>query len=175
MDKPIGELPNDGWDWMIEKGVKDFENDIQANFLGGLQIIVNKKHLSKGYSKHLIAAAKDLMIKHSYQHFAIPIRPTLKHEYPEMDMTEYVNFKKEQVIFDPWIRTHMKQGAKFISVCENSMNVQGDIPFWQKLVLKPITNSGTYIIKGALSPINISIENNKGEYREANIWIYYNK
>ncbi len=169
------ELPNEGWDWMIQKGVEDFENNRLPNYLGGLQIIVNKKYLNRGYSKYLIAAAKELMNKNDLDHFAIPIRPTLKHEYPEMHMSEYMRFKKTDKIYDPWIRTHINQGAKYISICENSMNIKGDVKFWESLSDKRINSSGAYFIKGALSPVHISIEKDQGEYREANIWICYEK
>lgn len=172
-DQSKTDLPNEGWDWMIKKGIEDFEQKRKPNYLGGLQIIVSKENLGKGYSKYLIAAAKEIMIQHAYDHFAIPIRPTLKHEFPDMQMTEYIHFKMADKIYDPWIRTHMNQGAEFISVCENSMNIKGDIPFWESLFGRSFSQSGSYKIKGALSPISISIEENRGEYREANIWICY--
>lgn len=173
LDQSLNKLSNDGWDWLVKKGIEDYENNIVPNSLGGLQIIVKKKYQGKGYSTLLISKAKELRKKLRFKNFIIPIRPILKHKYPEMKMEEYINLKEGNVIYDPWIRVHLKNGARFIKVCENSMNVAGDIRFWEKILNKKITKTGLYMAEGALSPISIDVEKNQGEYREENIWICY--
>ena len=35
-EKPLNELPDNGWDWMFEKGISDFEKNIKPNYLGAL-------------------------------------------------------------------------------------------------------------------------------------------
>lgn len=172
-DKEANELPNDGWDWLMRKGIGDHESKIKANSLGGLQIIVTKKYLGKGYSKILIGAAKKLKENFNYKNLFIPIRPTLKHQHAVMPMKEYIEYKKDNKIYDPWIRTHVNNGANIVKVCHNSMNVKGPITFWEKLYGTKIAKSGSVLIKGALSPVHIDIENNHGEYQEPNIWISY--
>ena len=167
------DLPNDGWDWMVNKGIKDFESNNKTNSLGGLQIVVTKEYLGKGYSKVLISKAKELKEEKKYKNLFIPIRPTLKQNYAQMPMNEYIEFKKDEKIYDPWIRTHLKCGASIIKVCENSMNVQGNIQFWENIYQNKIDQSGDLIIDGALHPVKIDIQNNSGEYREPNIWISY--
>lgn len=171
--KDAHELPNDGWDWMVEKGIKDYESNTKANSLGGLQIIITKKYLGQGFSKILIAKAKELKNNNAYNNLFIPIRPTFKHKFASMPMEEYLNYKEKNKIFDPWIRTHVNSGASIIKICHNSMNVKGPIQFWEEIHKSKISKSGPILIKGALSPIAIDIENNQGEYREPNIWIAY--
>lgn len=173
-NQPLNELPNEGWDWLVKKGVTDFENNIIPNSIGGLQIIVTKENQGKGFSKLLITGAKKIVEKLGYQNFIIPIRPTFKHNHPEMKMIDYISLKKDDKIYDPWIRTHLNSGAKIISVCENSMNVTGDLKFWEKLLNQKINTSGMYKVKGALNQVCIEVEKNHGEYREDNIWISYN-
>ena len=172
-DKSLNELPDDGWDWMLRSGITDFEEGKQPNTLGGLQIIVTKEHQGKGFSKILITQAKKVVEKIGYKNFIIPIRPTFKHLHPEMKMSDYINLKKDTKIYDPWIRTHLKSGAKIIRICNNSMNISGDIPFWESLLNQKINTSGKYIATGALNPITIDFQKNHGEYREDNIWIAY--
>lgn len=172
-NEPIENLPQDGWDWLVKKGITDYEQGIKANLIGGLQIIITKDNLGKGYSKLLIAEAKKLRDNFNYDHLAIPIRPTFKHKHPEMKMEDYIKLKKDDQVYDPWIRTHLKCGATFISVCENSMNFTGDIPFWESMLQQKIKSSGNYVLQGALNLIDINLEENTGEYREENIWIYY--
>jgi len=173
-NKPLSDLPNDGWDWLMKKGISDHENGIIPNCLGGLQIIVGKDNQGKGLSQIFIAEGKRLMTEKGFDYFALPIRPTFKHQYPFMPMKEYLNFRKEKKVFDPWIRSHLKSNAKIIDVCSNSMNVKREITFWENLINKQITESGFYEVKGALNPVEINIDLNLGEYREENIWIYYN-
>ncbi len=171
--KDAKELPNDGWDWMVEKGIKDYESGTKTNSLGGLQIIVTKKYLGQGYSKILISKAKELKESNAFKNLFIPIRPTYKHQYARMSMEDYLNYKEKNKIYDPWIRTHINSGASIIKICHNSMNVKGPIQFWEEIHESKIEKSGSLLIKGALSPIVIDLENNYGEYREPNIWIAY--
>nr|WP_280935049.1 GNAT family N-acetyltransferase [Aquimarina sp. 2201CG14-23] len=172
-DQPLKELPDKGWDWLVQRSIYDYENNIQPNSLGGLQIVITKKFQRKGFSKLLISKAKEIKQNLGLINFVIPIRPVFKHKFPKMKMVDYLEFKKDQNIYDPWIRTHLNAGAKIISVCKNSMNVKGDIVFWQGLLNKKIVESGSYKIKGALNLVTIDIEKDFGEYREENIWIAY--
>jgi len=166
-------LPQDGWDWMVEKGIQDFEQGIKPNCLGGLQIIITKEHLGKGYSKLVLAEVKKMKEAAALEKFIIPIRPTWKWKHPEMSMTNYAQYEQGNKIYDPWIRTHLKAGAEIVKICESSMRVSGDIPFWEKIINKKIEASGEYLIPGALSKVQLDIEKNFGEYKEANIWIKY--
>ena len=58
--KDLNDLPNDGWDWLMKKGIHDFENNIKPNSLGGLQIILTKENQGKGFSKLLIAEVRNI-------------------------------------------------------------------------------------------------------------------
>ena len=172
-DRPINELPQNGWDWMLQKGIRDYENDIKANTLGGLQVIVNKEYQSKGYSKLLLAEAKKLKSEMGFSQFIIPIRPILKSKHPETSMSEYLLLKTNDQSYDPWIKTHLNCGAKISHVCSESMKVYGDLAFWKTQINAPLDKSGKYIVAGALNPVTIQVEKNYGEYLEENIWIYY--
>lgn len=170
-DKPLDELPDEGWDWEVKIGVEGFENNIKPNCLGGLQIIVVKEHLGKGYSKLLIEEGKKLKEKLGFKNFLLPIRPTFKSKYPEMDMKDYINLKVDNKIYDPWIRTHLSSGAKIVKICPKAMHIYGDLPMWERLMDQKISKSGIYLVEGALNPVDINVEKDYGEYFEDNIWI----
>jgi len=169
----LSDLPDSGWDWMLTKGIADFENSLSPNLLGGLQVIVRDKYQKAGYSKRILNYAKQIYKSSNFSNLVIPIRPTKKHTFPEMPMADYLNKKEENEIFDPWVRTHVKGGAEIIKVCNQSMSVRGDIPFWETILDKKIYKSGSYKLDGALELINIDIQNNMGEYIEPNIWVKY--
>lgn len=170
----LGELPDSGWDWMIEKGISDFENNIVPNYLGGLQVIVRKEYQKCGYSKTILAHAKSVLKTYNLVNLIIPIRPTRKHEYPSMAMSDYVKLRANNKIFDPWIRTHVRGGAEIVKVCNRSMTMSGDVKFWESMLNKRILKSGKYNLEGALDLISIDLENDVGQYIEPNIWIKYN-
>jgi len=121
----------------------------------------------------LIAEGRKIQSELGFKNFIIPIRPTFKSNYPELDMKEYLEFKIDDKIYDPWIRTHQSSGADFIKVCPKAMIIRGDINFWEGLTKRKINKSGYYIVEGALNPVLMQVENNIGEYQEANIWINY--
>ena len=172
-DQPMTELPDDGWDWMMTKGISDNKSNITSNTLGGLQVIIPKHNQGKGYSKLIIVQMKALVQVIGYKHFIIPIRPTFKPKHPEMDMAAYIKLKEGDKIYDPWIRTHVSSGAEIIKVCSNSMNVQGDLAFWKGIIGSKIEESGWYRVAGALNLVKIDVEGDRGEYREDNAWIRY--
>ena len=167
-------LPDEGWDWLLEKGIQDYENKVKTNFLGGLQIIVTKEHLGQVNSRLLLREGKRIQRKHGFDKLIIPIRPTFKSKFPNMAMSTYLNYKEEGQIYDPWIRTHLKGGAKVIKVCNKSMSVTAEIPFWEKLMNKKIESSGYYLVDGALNPVKLELEKNVGCYEEEKNWLYYN-
>lgn len=171
--KPLNELPEEGWDWMLTKGILDFENNELPNFLGGLQIIVRSEYQNLGYSKEILNYSKQVCKSLKLQNLIIPIRPTQKHLFPKMSMEAYMNLKTKNKIYDPWIRTHLRSGAQIIKVCSKSMSVNGDICFWERVLNKRLVESGEYILARTLKPITIDIKNNIGEYKEPNIWIKY--
>lgn len=169
----LSKLPDNGWDWMFEKGINDYEHNIEPNNLGGLQVIVRSKFKKQGYSKEILNFAKTHLHSSRFENLIIPIRPTRKHEFPQMTMASYLELKQQDKIYDPWIRTHVKSGAEIIKICSKSMTMKGDLMFWESMLNRKIDKSGNYKLKGALELVSIDLENNTGQYVEPNIWIKY--
>jgi len=172
-DGLLNDLPEEGWDWLIEQGIVGYKKGITPNTLGGLQIGVNPKFRGKGWSKVILEKAKMSMQDHGYKQFILPIRPTLKDQHPEVPMEEYMTWKHNGKIYDPWIRTHLNAGAEIIKVCHSAMTVSGNLNEWEQWTGKHFNESGLYPIDGGLSLVEINLENNSGLYLEPNIWIYY--
>jgi len=172
-DKPLQELPDGGWDWLVDRGLDGYKKGVKPNILGGLQVIVSQDFLGQGFSKKLIQAGKRVMESQQFQSFIIPIRPTKKSDHPEVKMEDYMTWKQDGRFFDPWINNHICSGAEIIKVCGNSMHISGDISFWENIIEKKISNTGSYIVEGALNPVSIDVDSNFGEYNEDNIWIKY--
>ncbi|MCK9331005.1 MAG: GNAT family N-acetyltransferase [Candidatus Cloacimonetes bacterium] len=173
-DRPFEQLPEKGWDWVFEKGVNDRLNNVKANTLNGLQIAVNLEFQGQGISslilKEMIILARD----NGYKYVTIPVRPSMKSIYPLITIDNYINWKRSDGLpFDPWLRVHRKMGGQIIKPCHQAMYIPGTIEQWEQWTGMKFLETGEYVVKGALNPIKIDIEQDLGEYIEPNIWVLH--
>jgi GNAT superfamily N-acetyltransferase len=173
-DKAFEELPEEGWDWVLKKGINDKLNGIRANSLNGLQIAVNKEYQGKGISsvilKEMISIARD----NGFKYVTIPVRPSQKSKYPLIPIDNYIKWeRKDGLPYDPWLRVQVRNGGKIIKPCHKAMYIPGSIAEWEKWTNMKFFETGDYVIKGALNPVKINLEEDKGEYIEPNVWVVY--
>ncbi len=167
-------LPEEGWDWALEKGFKDKEKDIKPNLLCALSITVNPKYQGKGISTEMVKVMVKIGGKHKLESLIIPVRPTLKKDYPLTDIKQYITWKREDgQLFDPWLRIHEKIGGEIIKVCSKAMNIRGSIQDWKSWTGLDFPQSGSYEIDGALKLVEIDLENDDGIYIEPNVWMMH--
>lgn len=174
-EQSLEDLPEEGWDWVYQKGFKDRENNLKPNTLAGLQIAVNKDYQGRGISTLVLKEMLKIARKNSFENVIIPIRPSLKSQYPLIPIDNYLNWKraKDGQPFDPWIRVHVRAGGEIIKVCHQAMYIPGSIKDWEQWTGLKFKESGDYIVTGALRPVKIDLENDFGEYIEPNIWIHH--
>lgn len=170
----IEDLPDEGWDWGIKKSVADFEAGITPNMLMGIQIVVNKKHLGRGLSSIAVKEMAALGRRKGYKKLIIPVRPNKKHEFPLIPMAEYIKWQTEESLpYDAWLRVHARVGGKIIKSCNQAMFIPGTIAEWQAWTGLSFPGSGEFIVPGALNPIKIDLEADKGVYIEPNVWVLH--
>lgn len=173
-DDTYENLPEKGWDWALEKGVKDFRNNIKPTALCGLQIAVKKEFQGKGLSVMIVKELIRIAKQNNLLFLAFPVRPSLKSTYPLTSIDEYITWqRKDGLPFDPWLRVHVKCGGKIIKSCHKAMYISGTIKNWEAWTGITFSQSGQYIIAGALNSIHINIEANIGEYIEPNVWLVH--
>jgi len=159
-----------GFDEAIETII---EEDKKPNTLCGLAVVISKEYLGKGISSKIINNLKKLAKSYGYSNLILPVRPTLKSQYPTISMVNYINWEKDNLPFDPWLRVHIKIGGEILKVANPSMIVKGTVSDWQEWTGMYFGESNKYIIKGALNPVNIDLQNDLGEYIEPNIWVLH--
>ena len=170
------ELPEEAFNWGMEKGIKDFEAGKEINAVLGVQIIIPEEYQGKGISSIAVEELKNMCVKMRIQRLIIPIRPTLKSKYPINDIDTYIKWKnKDGLPFDPWLRVHVKKNAKIIKACKKAIEIRGTVNQWETWTKMKFPESGEYVVEGALCPIVIDRENNLGTYIEPNVWISYGK
>lgn len=170
----FNDLPGRGLDWAMTKAVKDYRTELTPNLLVGVQILLKADHRNRGWSYDFLAYMKRVAQDYGIKHIALPLRPILKHLYPLIQMEEYMMWTNQKgEPFDPWIRVHVKAGGRIISVCRESMTIQGRVKEWQDWTGLSFQSSGLYIIEKALSPVYIDLEEDLGEYVEPNVWVIH--
>ncbi|MCD4655464.1 hypothetical protein K8T06_16210 [bacterium] len=168
-DQTDNNLPS-GFDQAVEV---ISEHQETANCLCALAIIVRKKYSGKGISSEILKVVKQIGKRDGFDQLIIPVRPTLKSKYPLVSMKNYMQWEKSGLPFDPWLRIHVRNGGKIIKEATPSMIVKGTIAQWQKWTDLYFGSSGNYVVKGALNPVSIDVENDFGEYIEPNVWVVH--
>ena len=161
-----------GWDEALVHGVLHREQT--PNVLCGLSIVVDPEIKSQGLSTRMVLAMKDIALQQSLHTLIIPLRPAQKHQYPLIPMEDYIQWTRaDGAPFDGWLRTHMRQGARILSVAPRSMVTRGSVSQWETWTGQTFPGSGLYVVEGALSPISIDRVQDQGLYEEPNVWISY--
>lgn len=164
-------LPDEGWDWALATGYKQFDEKIKPNVLIGLSVVVNPEMRGSGLSKACLFEFKKLARSKGLKKIYIPVRPTRKPDFPEIPFEEYIDKKTDGRCFDPWLNLHYSLGGKFIGVCRRSMRTVADLATWKKWTGIDFPKSGQYIVPRALDKITVDKENDQAVYLEPNVWI----
>lgn len=172
--QPFSKLSDEGLSWVLDKGITEQFDMASANILCAISITVSPNHRNKGISKILLKSLKQIALNKQLTHLIVPVRPSLKSVYPLIPINEYLKWKnKDDLPFDPWLRTHVTLGAKIIKVCNQSARITASIEQWEHWTGMRFPSDGAYVIKDALSPVEIEYKNNMGTYIEPNVWVEY--
>ncbi len=170
----IQQLPDEGWDWALKKGIADFRSGVKPNLLCALQIVVFGDNRGKGLSSRAVRAMKENGRKHGLPEMIAPVRPNLKHTYPLTPIENYITWKDDRGLpFDAWLRVHVRQGATIIRPCKEAMRITGTISEWEQWTELRFPETGDYIVPGALVPVRIDVEQDLGTYIEPNVWVHH--
>lgn len=168
------ELPDEGWDWAMTTGFTGLEQGIAPNIQSALAIVVHPnlrgQHLSTAIVEHLkqIGRSKGLVT------LIAPVRPNLKASYPLIEMDRYIRWlDSEGLPFDPWMRVHARLGATVVKPCNRAMQIYGTVDQWQSWAGMKFPESGKYVVPGALTPVDVDVDNDRGTYIEPNVWMWH--
>ncbi len=90
--------------------------------------------------------------------------------YPLTDIATYQTWTREDGLpLDPWLRTHVRLGAKILAPAPASQTITGTVAEWEKWTGMPFPSPGTYTIPAG--PSTLTITDNIGTYTEPNIWV----
>lgn len=173
-DGSLDSLSPRGWDWVLEKGMKEHDTGIAPNAMSALSITIARSHKGKRVSQYAVAGMKQVAQQNGMKALFAPVRPNLKHRYPLTPMERYITWTTEKgEPFDPWMRVHWRAGAQIIKACNAAMVIPGTLADWESWSGMRFPESGLYVIPDALAPVRIEPENDWGEYIEPNVWMQH--
>ena len=170
----LEDLPEDGWDWVFVKAVKDHKQGLSSNYHCAIQAVIHPEYRGHGLSARIIEAVRAVSKAKDLQALIIPIRPSEKSKYPLTSIDDYITWKNEEELpFDAWIRVHVRLGGKIIKTCHESKTIRGTRAEWEEWTGLKFPQSGEYVLADALVPIEMNVERDEGIYIEPNVWMVH--
>lgn len=173
-DGDRADLPDDGWDWAMTQGLDDLAQGRKPALLCALQVVVFGDQRGRGVSAKTVRAMKVIGQTHGLQGMIAPVRPSQKCDYPLTPIDQYIKWTNTDALpFDAWLRVHARVGARIVKPCHTAMRITGTVTEWEGWTGRRFPDSGDYIVPGALVPVQIDCENDRGLYVEPNVWMYH--
>jgi GNAT superfamily N-acetyltransferase len=171
-DGDAGSLPDGGLDAVVE--ARFAEGAAEPTVLCALQILIAPECRGQGLSSRMIRRMAELGSDHGLPTLIAPVRPTLKDRYPLTPMARYIEWRRpDGTHFDPWLRTHERLGAEIAKVAPASSSIRGSLAEWEEWAGLAFPETGSYIVPGALVPLEIDREGDEGLYVEPNVWMVH--
>ena len=169
-DRTLDGLPG-GVDDVLEQALADGPSR-EPNTLCALVAVVRREHQGKGLSSRVIQGMAALASRHGLGELIAPVRPTMKERYPLTPMDRYIRWTRQDGLpFDPWIRVHHRLGAEILAVAPHSLVVTGAVAEWEEWTGMAFSETGDYVVPGAVQPVAIDRERDLGRYDDANVWM----
>jgi GNAT superfamily N-acetyltransferase len=171
-DGEVDSLPDGGLRATLEARYNS--NAPEPNVLCALQIMIASVRRGEGLSRLMIQRMQELGRANGLDTLIAPVRPNFKHRYPLAPMERYIEWRRpDGSLLDPWLRTHEALGAKILKIAPQSMRVVGSVATWEEWAEMAFPESGSYVVPGALVPVEIDRERDEGLYEEPNVWMVH--
>ncbi len=165
-------LPDRGIDAVVEAGFA--EGSPAPTVLCALQLLIAPEYRGQGLSSRMIERLSEIGRDHGYDTLIAPVRPTLKHRYPLTPIERYIGWRRpDGSLFDPWLRTHERLGAEIAKTAPESARIVGAVADWERWTEMAFPETGSYVVPGALVPVEVDRERDEGLYLEPNVWMVH--
>jgi hypothetical protein len=157
---------------LIRRAGGDVAAGRPANTLSAMAALVDPGQRARGLSTVILQHMRELGMAHGLRHFVAPVRPTLKASYPLTPMERFITWRRpDGALLDPWLRVHERLGAVVLGVAPRTMINVGTVAQWEAWTRMTFPDSGPYVVAGALQPVWIDRDRDKGRYEDPNVWM----
>ena len=164
-------IPVAGMPATWREALRDGFDADEPDRLCALAILIDPDFHGRGLSRTMLEHMRGLAHARGWELVA-PVRPTLKHRYPLTPIERYVEWRRDDgLLFDPWLRAHERLGAELLGIAPDSLVSEGTVAELEEWCGLAFPESGSYVVEGALVPVEIDRERDHGVYREPNVWM----
>jgi hypothetical protein len=164
----------DGWLEQGRRGVADHAAGRAPNALGAMQIVVRPGLQGGGLSGTMIATMRAAAKAAGFRAVMACLRPTWKHRYPLAPIARYAWWTRaDGQPLDPWIRLHVRLGARLVKASPHSMTMRGSVADWERWTGLELPESGAYVIPNATAILTIDRERGEGVSEDENVWVVH--
>jgi hypothetical protein len=169
----VEDLPT-GYDDALVRAVEAREAGVPPTTLSFMAVAVSASHDKRGLATVVLGELTRRARADGLAHVIAPLRPTWKHRYPTVPMTEYAGWTRpDGLSIDPWIRTHQRMGARILGPATSSMVIEGTVAEWERWTDMAFPMSWDYVVPDALNLVRINREQDRGSYVEENLWVQH--
>ena len=163
-----------GYSESLKRAVEGHETNETPNTFVICGGIVRPDLKGQGLSTVLIQTLRSLALASDLAQVICPVRPTLKSRYPLTSIEKYMQWTRaDGSPFDPWVRTHVRAGAKILTTEPSSQTMTGTVEQWEAWTGLRFPETGEYVIPDGMSLLNIDRESDSGIYIEPNVWVQH--
>ena len=167
-------LPEGGWDWAIRQATHDRLRGAEPVICSALEIMIRPGMRGTGLSGRMLSAMRDNVARLGFRDLIAPVRPSGKHQHPQTPIDAYAfEQRPDGLPVDPWLRVHVRAGARIVNVAHQSMVFANTLEKWREWTGLPFDVTGPVDVPQALSPVYCDVAQNQAVYVEPNVWVHH--
>ena len=168
------DLPDRGWDAVLERGFGARRRGIPATAVSLLEARLVPDLLGGGRSREMLEAMGARAVEAGMDDLFGPVRPTRKHEDPHAPMADYaLATRADGLPADPWLRVHVRMGGRIVKVAPASMVIPGTLGEWREWTGMPFDEPGELVVPFACNPVHVDLAQDHAVYVEPNVWVHH--
>lgn len=157
---------------ILRRASADHDAGRTPTALCALAAMIDPRYRGQHMSPVAVRAMVDLARAHGLGTLIAPVRPPAKSLYPLAPMERYVRWENADGLpLDPWIRVHVRMGARIQRVAPRTLVIEGTVAEWERWTDMRFPDSGDYVVPGALQPVVIDRDADLGRYEDPNVWM----
>lgn len=153
-------------------GVQAVEDARTPTALSALSAEVRSEYQGTRLSALVLATMATMAGRASLAPLVAPVRPSWKDRFPLHSIGDYASWQRHDGLpYDPWIRVHIRLGARILRPAPKSMEFTAPVSDWEGWTGLDFHRDGTYVFPGGLAPLTITSD--VGRYWEPNVWMLH--
>jgi GNAT superfamily N-acetyltransferase len=153
-------------------GLRAVEDPRSPTALSALSAEVRSEYQRTGLSALVLTTMATMARRVGLAPLVAPVRPTWKDRFPLHSIVDYTSWRRRDGLpFDPWIRVHVRLGARILRPEPNSMEFTAPVSDWEDWTRMRFHRDGSFVFRGGLAPLTVT--GDVGRYWEPNVWMLH--